>query len=94
MGDFDSQVEAMTNQLERQAERDAERATAARRQAVEPLSQEEKDRRAALSVRRRSLELSLASLIQQRTTARSDRYREQIQRSIAQLEDNIAGLGD
>jgi hypothetical protein len=94
MGDFDSQVEAYANQLERQAEREAERADAARIAATPRLSEEEERRRAELSEQRKSLELARASLAAQLPTATSDRYREHIERSIAALDEKLAALAE
>jgi hypothetical protein len=92
MGDFDQQLEAFADQLERQAERDAEREERKARAAEPQLSPEERERRLALEKRRRGLDLARARVVADLAVASAPRYREQLERSLAALDAEIAGL--
>jgi hypothetical protein len=92
MGDFDSQMEALSNQLERQAERDAERAEAHKRDISPVLSPEERARLAAAHDKRKGLELTRANLQAQIHGATSERFREHLTRALEAIETQIAAL--
>ncbi len=94
MGDFDQQIEAYANQLERMAERDAERAEQKARNAEPPMSPEERERTLALAQRRRSIELSRSRVITDLESAAPGRYREHLERSLAALDEQLAALED
>jgi hypothetical protein len=93
MGDFDQQMEALTDQIERQAERDAERAERKARAAQPVLSAEERERLAAVTQRRTTLELARASVVEKLKSAPEGRYREQLERSIEALDAELSQLG-
>ena len=94
MGDFDQQMEALTDQLERQAERDAERAERKAQAAAPVLTNEERERQSALAERRSSLELARARIREALGTVGPGRYREQLERSLAAIEDDLRTLED
>lgn len=87
MGDFDSQVEAFADMLERQAERLDEREQAKQRSAAAPSEGD-----AAVAARRRTLELALRDLVARRDQARDERFRAHAERSIAAVEAQLRGL--
>ena len=92
MGDFDQQIEAFANQLERQAERDAERADRKARAEAPQMTAEESERHAALATKRKSLELARARVVHDIDAAAPGRYREQLERSLAALDDELGKL--
>ena len=92
MGDFDSQMEALTNQLERHAEREAERAEARTRSAPPLVSAEERARLGAIAERRRTLELTRANVVEQIEAATSERFKEHLARALEALDAQIAAI--
>jgi hypothetical protein len=92
MGDFDQQIEAYAEQLERQAERDAARAERKERAAETPVSAEERERRLALAERRKSIELTRSRVLENLERVGPGRYREQLEQSLATLDGELAGL--
>ena len=94
MGDFDQQMEALTDQIERQAERDAERAERKARAAKPVLSPAERERAAAVAQKRTTLSLARSSVLEKLRAAPEGRYREQLQRSLEAVDAELAALGD
>jgi hypothetical protein len=92
MGDFDQQLEAFADQLERQAERDAERAERRARAAAPQLTAEEQQRNAVQAERRKSLELARARVAHDLEAASPGRYREQLERSLSALDEELGRL--
>ncbi len=88
MSDFDSQMEAYTDMLERQAERLEQREQAKAVQGAPQPSREE----SAVAERRQNLELALASLTEQRDSAPNERFREHVERSIAAVQTQLREL--
>jgi hypothetical protein len=92
MGDFDQQIEAYANQLERQEERDAERAERKARAAIPLMTAAERERLAAVEQRRTTLELARARVLENLKTLGPGRSREQMEQSLAALEQEISAL--
>ena len=92
MGDFDQQLEAFAEQLERQAERDAAREERKARAEAPRLTPEEHARAVACAERRKSLDLARARVVRDLEAASPGRYREQLERSLAALDADLAAL--
>jgi hypothetical protein len=92
MGDFDQQIEAYAEQLERQAERDAARAERKGRETEPHLSAEERARQLVLAERRKSIELARSRVQENLARVGPGRYRDQLEQSLASLDQELAGL--